>query len=581
MIDRELTSPRHGLIVQDIDGRRMATTERLQQEEDAIVSFAARGKGSVVAVGVPDGLDRRLSADKTLNDGQWAAVTGLLNSENRVNILIGPAGAGKTDLLQTYNKGMQLAGKTVGFLATSSDAVDVLHNDGFGDARTVAHFLLDEKLQNSLRDGYVVCDEVSLLGHKDALRFFQLADKLNLKITFVGDPMQHGSVPRGALLKILKDYAGIREFKLTQIMRQQHAGYLAAAESLSEGRTLEGFDAFDSLGWVREIGDDGERYKQLAGEYVQALDELKSVPENQRVLCVSPTHAEAARITQEIRGQLRAAAKLGEDHAFTRLVAVNASEAERGQISTYRGGPLVLQFHQNAKGGFTKGDRLTITDPAQVPLSEAAKFSVFRPVIEDFAVHDKIRFTHTVRTLDGEHTLKNGMVRKIAEITPRGNLRLDNGWVIGKDAGHFRHAYVETSFGSQGKTVRRVLLGMSSASLPAMNQEQMYVSASRGKERMTLYTDDKAAVRSAIQRSSQKLAALDLKQHPPPARPNPIRRHWERLRGHLDRTRRQGYFDRLRAVFTTNRQPAVARTQALTHAERVRRQEREHGHERG
>ena len=38
---------------------------------------------------------------------------------------------------------------------------------------------------------------------------------------------------------------------------------------------------------------------------------------------------------------------------FTRLVDANASEAERGQALTYRPGD-VIQFHQNAKGGFTK-----------------------------------------------------------------------------------------------------------------------------------------------------------------------------------------------------------------------------------
>ena len=81
-------------------------------------------------------------------------------------------------------------------------------------------------------------------------------------------------------------------------------------------------------------------------------------------------------ITQEIRSQLRAAGKLGaEDHEFTRLVAVNASEPERGQATTFRPGD-VLQFHQNAPG-FTKGERLSVTDPAAVPLEHAARSSRF------------------------------------------------------------------------------------------------------------------------------------------------------------------------------------------------------------
>ena len=92
----------------------------------------------------------------------------------------------------------------------------------------------------------------------------------------------------------------------------------------------------------------------------------------------------------------------------------------------------------------------------------------------------------------------------------RDGIRLDNGWVLPKDAGHFRSGFVETSFGSQGRTVQRVILAVAETSLPASNQQQMYVGASRAKERMTLYTDNKAAVRSAVQRSSLKLAASDL-----------------------------------------------------------------------
>ncbi len=74
-------------------------------------------------------------------------------------------------------------------------------------------------------------------------------------------------------------------------------------------------------------------------------------------LVVSPTHAEAAG---HHGGDPRPAAAgraswATEEREFTRLVAVNASEAERGLATTYRPGD-VIQFHQNAKGGFNKGD---------------------------------------------------------------------------------------------------------------------------------------------------------------------------------------------------------------------------------
>ena len=83
---------------------------------------------------------------KRLNDGQWAAATGLLASSNRVNLVEGPAGAGKSSMLGKFDEGMKRTGKTATYLATTSDAAGVLARDGF-EVKTVAHFLLDEKLQ--------------------------------------------------------------------------------------------------------------------------------------------------------------------------------------------------------------------------------------------------------------------------------------------------------------------------------------------------------------------------------------------------------------------------------------------------
>jgi conjugative relaxase-like TrwC/TraI family protein len=527
--------PRHGVITAEIDGRLMATTQELQAEERFLSGFAAGGRGTVCPVGVPAGLDRTLADGKRLNDGQWDTVTGLLTSENRVNLFEGPAGAGKSYSLQKFDEGMRRAGKSVTYLATTTDAVGVLEKDGF-EVNTVARFLKDTKMQQAAKGGRVVVDEVSMLGHKDAVAFFKLAEELNLKLILVGDPMQHGSVGRGALMRVLKEYGGIQPFRLTEIMRQEKPEYRAAAKLLSEGKTLEGFDALDRLEWIKELGGDQDRYRQIAADYLDALKDKKSV------LVVSPTHAEAAKVTQAIRSDLRDAGKLGkEERTFTRLVAVgDVSEAMRGLATTYRPGD-VIQFHQNAKGGFKKGDRLIVTDPAKVPLSEAEHFQLYRPDVIALSVGDKIRGTGTVKTLDG-HKFRNGSTGTVTGFTKAGDIKLDNGWVLPKDAGHFRSGFVETSFGSQGRTVKRVILAVAETSLPVTNQQQMYVGASRAVERMTLYTDNKAAVRAAVPRTSLKKAALDLlpKQH---------KASDQTRKANKQRQRRLSLIDRVRAAW--------------------------------
>lgn len=541
--------PRHGVVLGELDGRRMATTPELQGEERYLVGVAANGRGQADPVGVPDELERG-----TLNNGQWRAVRSLLASTNRVNLVEGPAGAGKSTMLQAYDQGTRLAGEKVTYLATTAAAVGVLANDGF-ETNTVARFLLDESLQKSAKGGRVVVDEISLLGHKDAVSLFRLADKLDLKLILIGDPRQHGSVARGSMMRLLTEHAGIKPYRLTEILRQETPDYRAVATLLSEGKAAEGFAALDSLGWVKELDGD-ERYRQMGEDY---LDARKGKTSWRDVLVISPTHREAAAITAEIRRQLREAGKIGEkDTPFTRLVPTNASEAERRQEKTYRQGD-VLVFHQNAKG-FKKGDRLTVADPAAVPLAEAARFSIYRPEEIRLAKGDIIRFTGNVRTLDGRYTLKNGAAHAIAEITPGGDIRLDTGRLIGKDAGFIRHGLVETSFGSQGRTVKRTLLGMAAESAPAINAEQLYVSSSRAKERTTIYTDDKEAIEAAIRRSSAKAVALDLAAVPAARkRPEPAR--------YRERRRRLAYFERLRSVWRLVAGGTIRRP--LTHAERL------------
>ena len=534
----EAAVKRPGVIVRQIDGKTMVTTAELQAEEDFVVGFAAGGQGTVRPVGLAAGLERG-----KLNDGQWSTVTGLLESGNRVNMVQGPAGAGKTSTLARLDEGLRLAGQPATYLATTAKAVEVLQKEGF-EANTLARFLVDEKMQKAARSGRVVVDEVSMLGHKDAYRLFHLAERLNLKLVLVGDPMQHGSVGRGATMRLLTQYGGVQPFHLTKILRQQDPAYLAAATLLSQGKAAEGFDALDGMGWVKETGDDAARTQDVATDYVQAVGDGESV------ILISPTHAEAARLTTAIRAQLSEAGKLGEEHEFTRLVPVEASEAERGEASTYQPGQ-VLQFHTKAKGGFESGQRITVTDPAAVPVEHADKFQLCQPETIRLAAGDVIRFTGTVKTRDGEHTLRNGSTHTVAEITPGGNIRLDNGWVVGKDAGHFRFGYVDTSFSSQGRTVDRTILAMSSMSLGATNAEQMYVSSSRARRRMTLYTDDKEAVREAIQESSKKLVALDLRDGP-----KPVPKRNDRLKQHLERLRRLAVLDRARAAWAAPQPPA-------------------------
>ena len=91
------------------------------------------------------------------------------------------------------------------------------------------------------------------------------------------------------------------------------------------------------------------------------------------------------------------------------------------------------------------------------------------------------------------------------------------------------------------------------------------MSASRAKEWITLYTDDKAEIRDAVKRSSQKLAALDLRPKRQEAKAASWPEWWSRFKEILARRRRQAAIDRVRSAWET-RPPAFARAGLADHA---------------
>jgi conjugative relaxase-like TrwC/TraI family protein len=341
--------PAQGVILAEMDGRLMATTEAAYGKERFITGFTRAGRGTVDPAGVPVGLTRTLTDGKSLDEEQWRAVTGLLGSCDRVQMVDSAAGVGKSTMLGKFDEGMRLAGRHVTYLATTTPAVDVLRKDGFA-AETVAKFLLSSRMQEGAKGSTVVVDESSMLGLSDAYKLFRVAKEQNIRLVLLGDSRQHSSVSAGAVMRTLKEYGGVTPIRITEIKRQTNRDHKEAVKLLFEGKTAEGFDLLDhKLGWVHQIEDDGERCRAMAMEYVAAL---KGGMKWNEVLLISPTHAEGKQVTEAVRELLKQEKMIGKrDHEFTRWVAADLTEAERTDERHYRPGKVdMVQFFQRATG---------------------------------------------------------------------------------------------------------------------------------------------------------------------------------------------------------------------------------------
>jgi RecA/RadA recombinase len=504
---------RDELIKENVDGRQWLTTKDVLAEEKRLIDFVADGKGKFK----PFGSGKYQFQNEKLSDEQRNAVRHVLQSPDRVTAIRGGAGTGKTTMMKEAVAAIESTGQKVFTFAPSAEASrGVLRLDaGFANAETVEALLQNEKLQAQVCGQVIWIDEAGLLSVRTVARVADLAERQNCRLIISGDTAQHRAVERGDALRLLEQHAGLQAAELTQIRRQKSDAHKAVVADLRAGNFESAFKQLDKLGMLREMDAD-IRHEALAADYAAAVKAHKSA------LIISPTHAEGKWVTQEIRAKLKAAKKLAADeYEFIQLKNLQWTEAQRTDVRNYQAGQIV-QFHQNV-AGFRRRERVTVSahdasgvvverlngKTTSLPLDTAARFHVYESQQIALAAGDWIRITQNGFTKD-KHRLNNGDLKQVKRFTKDGDIKLANGWVISKDYGNLTHGYCLTSYGSQSKGVDCVFVAESSESFHAAGREQFYVSASRFKEALTIYTDDKSELLNAVGKSSQRPSATDL-----------------------------------------------------------------------
>ena len=415
--DFEPEARRQGVLIRGGE----ATTREVLAEEQRIIGFARAGRGVYQPLGEarePSGAELpELSAD------QRTVVRHVWQCPDQVILIEGDAGTGKTDAMRVTIPGLDKPGV---FLAPSASASrGTLREKGFANADTVARFLVDKPFREQARDGYIYVDEAPLTGLRDIDAVFRHAADLNARVILQGDRKQHKSVPRGNLFEILDRYAGLPVGRLTKNWRQQHDDYKAAVDAIAAGDLLAGYDQLAALGWVKQTSTD-ERHDSLVADYLAALDAGKSV------LVVAPTHAEGDELTAQLRTKLKERGDIdGHEHVVEQLRPLNWTEAEKGDRARYDG-TEVLQF-QRSSGPYRAGERARAGDErAGQTAPDPHYFSVYRRDALALARGDVVRITANGKDTSGRHKLDNGSQYTVAGFTPKGDIALTNGWVLGR-----------------------------------------------------------------------------------------------------------------------------------------------------
>ena len=266
------------------------TSQRILDAEGEVLDAAESTASWVIA---PHPADH-------LGDDQVRAVEALTAKPHQVATVIGPAGAGKTTMLESVADSYGRAGRPVCVLALAANAARVVTDETGLPAATIASW---KKGNLALpHDGLVLVDEASMVPTLTLRDLVQAASRNGCRVGLVGDFAQMGSPEAGGLLRDLGALPSATT--LTSVRRFHEEWERSASIELHERQqhtTINYFEHDRIIETTAEAGHDSVAAAWFA-DRAEGLDSL----------IVVDTNSEAADISATCQRLLDRAGLLGE-----------------------------------------------------------------------------------------------------------------------------------------------------------------------------------------------------------------------------------------------------------------------------
>jgi conjugative relaxase-like TrwC/TraI family protein len=460
--------------------------------------------------------------DSKLDEEQREALAALVSNRNRVLVFRGGAGTGKSFVLHELVGQIRDGGRGVVVLAPQRQQVLDMERDGFPAPATVASFLARRELAEGAA---VMVDEAGQLGGKTMLELLRLVAQRNARLILSGDTRQHGAVEATDALLAIEKHSGIRPVELTNIRRQNPAlaksieerrrirEYRQAVTEARDGKFTESFERLDKMKTI-ESCTLADKHEKLTARY------LELVKDHQSTVIVSQSWNEIHKVNDAIRIALKQDRLIGESETtVTAFQPVDLTDAQKRDARSYTP-DTVLVFNRDVRG-FKAGESAKlkqITDThllveadsraVPIPFKQLDKLTACQRKELALASGDRLQLKANGRSIENRK-LVNGELVTIKMVHPDGRIALADGRVLDKNFRQFVRGYAITSYASQGKSVDQVLFS-DSAAKAATSRQQWYVTISRGKKGIHIFTSDKEQLCENITRSGDRLSVLDL-----------------------------------------------------------------------
>lgn len=427
-------------------GDRMLTTEQAVAMENKVIALARAGKDSVEPIAERDGVVARLQENaraiglRRLNQGQEKAGADILASKDRIHLVQGGAGVGKSAALAPVAAIVREQGRRVLALshvgriarefgektASPASTVDAFLGryvrvlDGSANAEKIAD--AREELSGSL----VMVDEASQIGTDRLARLIHLANKMEVgRLVLAGDIKQLPAIEAGKPFAQLQGQ-DLGKSGITENLRAQTPQMQAVNRALDKGDVGEAFKALKPATIEVASGD-------IARTAAQKWTGLPKDEREQTVLLAAGRAMRSAG-NSEAQQALAARGEIGAKSVSLEVLdRVTVTREGARQLKGYHEGRLVAFRTNLPSQGFRRGERgevvdvrddkvelhmgdgeLRQLDPSRLPRNlKHDAVTIFERKAIELHEQDRIRWT----TKDAERGLLNGDIAHIDRIT--------------------------------------------------------------------------------------------------------------------------------------------------------------------
>jgi conjugative relaxase-like TrwC/TraI family protein len=450
--------------------------------EKLCIKMMKEGQNTLIPIAIKsESLLKDIQMHPRLTDGQKDAVSLILMSSDKVVSVQGVAGAGKTTALRELKQRCQEYNFNTLVLANTGSARNQAQTASGIPSMTAAQFLtrvesllttdIDKARNDYGGNRVIILDESSLISTKDMFRLLTAVDKLDARLSIIGDFKQIGSIGAGEISKDLLAY-GISKAAMLENVRLKDATAFEAMKQAYAG------DMSKTIHTLRDSIEEIPLKSEALGRIVDIYTCLKH-ENREQTLIITPLNEDRNFVNQAIREKFKESKELQGEALKTRVfLQRDQHEIEKTNVFSYEVSDYIRFNTNHPRLGIKTGEYLKISEVdlkhhrlmlmfdngerlywTPKDLERTSDIEIYRKDERELMKNDTIIFKRN----NESQGIFNGDKAKVLEVEGSlAKILLINGNTITLDLNknenkHLDYGYALTAYAGQGRDVGFVL----------------------------------------------------------------------------------------------------------------------------